>query len=160
MLHFAMDTTQTRPYPILFALAVAFAAGELGLTAFLLAGGGTGPWYDVLLILLLFDAIWTVLFSSTYVLWSTHGGLHLLADLTSSIFWIFAAAFCWGLVAGFAQSSKAEGCARHPSSFRCSRRLSIGSLAWIEFALCAMTLALAAMWVRASRKNRRPNICV
>jgi hypothetical protein len=45
----------------------------------------------------LFDALCTVLFLPTYVLWSTRGALDLLADLINSVFWIFAAAIVWVL---------------------------------------------------------------
>ena len=48
-------------------------------------------------IIFLFDALWTVLFFPTCVLWYTKGSLDVLADLFGSIFWIFAAAVFWVL---------------------------------------------------------------
>jgi hypothetical protein len=111
MLQFLPDST------FLFALAVSSAAVELALTAYLMIAGSQvrGGLYHSLFVLLLlpcfeqlvqfscrqiiflFDALCTVLFLPTYVLWSTRGALDLLANLFGSIFWIFAAAIVWVL---------------------------------------------------------------
>jgi hypothetical protein len=120
MLKFVQDRVLSKSYPVLFTLAVSSSAVQLCLTAYLIvAGSRTNQWraasYHSLfvvstlflylasdqlscrLILFLFDAIWTILFPSTYVLCFTRGSLHLLANIFGSIFWIFAAAIVWVL---------------------------------------------------------------
>ena len=115
MLQFSVDNVHNQNYHVLFAIAVSSAAVELGLTAYLLAAGRhmRGASYHTLFvvsrillflapvnlslrsIVLLFDALWTVLYPSTCVLWSTKGSLDLLANLFGSVFWIFTAAMVW-----------------------------------------------------------------
>lgn len=115
MLQFSVDNVHNQNYHVLFAIAVSTAAVELGLTAYLLAAGRhmRGASYNTLFvasrmflslalvnlslrsIVLLFDALWTVLYPSTCVLWSTKGSLDLLANLFGSVIWIFAAAMVW-----------------------------------------------------------------
>jgi hypothetical protein len=70
-------------HPLLFFLIVAVAAAELGLTAFLINGynatGYPSDNYRSLIIFILFDACWTVLFGLAYLLFIIDGALHLLA---------------------------------------------------------------------------------
>ncbi|KAN0135708.1 hypothetical protein V8E53_006599, partial [Lactarius tabidus] len=122
------------PYPTLFTLAVASAAVELGLTAYLIAGWRGGP----LLTLLSFNALCTILFPMIYAIWSTEGSIHLLSSLFGSIFWILAAAIVWGSAMGYTHNTKTgKGCQGNPSEFYfCPHLLSPRSLAWIEFILC------------------------
>jgi hypothetical protein len=115
MLQFAVERMHDQNYHVLFALAVSTAAVELGLTAYLLATRDRmrGASYQTLFvasriillrplahfscrsIIFLSDALWTVLYPSTCVLWSTKGSLDLLADLFGSVLWIFVAAIVW-----------------------------------------------------------------
>jgi hypothetical protein len=70
-------------HPLLFFLIAAVAAAELGLTAFLVHGhentGYPSPRYRSLIIFILFDACWTVLFGLAYLLFIVDGALHFLA---------------------------------------------------------------------------------
>ncbi|KAI9453995.1 hypothetical protein F5148DRAFT_448451 [Russula earlei] len=114
-----------------------------------------GASYHSLHNIFLFDALWTVLYPSASVLWLTNGSLDLLAYLFGSIFWIFAAAIVWGSAVGFVHNTRArKSCGGIPSDLYCSHYLSPGSLAWMEFMLCAVTLILASIWVRASRSRQ------
>jgi hypothetical protein len=108
MLQFSLYTVKTHNDCVLFALAVYTAAVQLGLTAYLLAARAS---YHTLFVsfppnfvyvksscrstIFLFDALWTILYPSTCVLWYTKGSLNLLANLFGSVFWIFAAAIVW-----------------------------------------------------------------
>jgi hypothetical protein len=110
MLHFSFYTVKNHNDGVLFALAVSTAALQLGLTAYLLAATAS---YNTLFVALfclcapvksscrsfsfLFDALWTILYPSTCVVWHTKGSLDLLANLFGSVFWIFAAAIFWVL---------------------------------------------------------------
>ncbi|KAF8481102.1 hypothetical protein DFH94DRAFT_738066 [Russula ochroleuca] len=151
MLQFLPDST------VLFALAVSSAAMELGLTAYLMIAGThvRGGLYHSLQIIFLFDALWTVLFLPTCVLWYTKGSLDVLANLFGSICWIFAAAIVWGSAIGSVHNKRArKSCTGMPSDLRCTHYISPGSLAWMEFVLCIVTLILAILWVRVSRFGR------
>jgi hypothetical protein len=72
-------------HPFLFFLIAAVGAAELGLTAFLVhdydtrAGGYPSDYYRSLIIFILFDACWTVLFGLAYLLFIVGGALHVLA---------------------------------------------------------------------------------
>ncbi|KAI0257638.1 hypothetical protein BJV78DRAFT_1163982 [Lactifluus subvellereus] len=145
MLKFTQDRV-----PVLFTLAVSSSAVQLGLTAYLIVASshtGTNQWrgdsYRTLLVLFLFDALWTILLMG-----------HLLENIFGSIFWIFAAAIVWGSAMGFVHNTKTrKSCRGIPSDIYCSHYLSPESLAWVEFMLCVVTLIIALMWVRASRKG-------
>jgi len=157
MLQFSVDNVHNKNHHVFFALAVSTAAVELGLTAYLLAARShmRGPSYHTLSIIFLFDALWTVLYPSTCVLWSTKGSLDLLANLFGSVLWIFAAAIVWGLSIGSVHNARARnGCKGIPLDLNCPHYLSPSSLAWTEFVLCLVTLILAIMWVQASRTRR------
>ncbi|KAI0002101.1 hypothetical protein BJV77DRAFT_971085 [Russula vinacea] len=151
MLQFIPDNT------VLFALAVSSAAVELGLTAYLMIAGiyVRGGLYHSLQIIFLLDALWTVLFFPTCVLWFTKGSLDVLANIFGSIFWIFAAAVFWGSAIGSVHNKRARrSCTGNPSDLRCTHYISPGSLAWMELTLCMVTLILAILWVRVSRFGR------
>ena len=47
------------------------------------------------LILFCFNAAWTTLFSTSYMLWYVDGASHLLANVASSVFWLFATSVLW-----------------------------------------------------------------
>ncbi|KAH9984677.1 hypothetical protein BJV74DRAFT_586411 [Russula compacta] len=157
MLQFATDYIRKRNHSVLFALAVSSAAVELGLTVYVMVAGSRlrGASYPSLPIIFLFDALWTILYTSTCILWLTKGSLDPLANLFSSIFWIFAAAVVWGSAFGLVHNTRAsKSCRGIPSDLYCSHYLSPGSLAWMKFALCVVSLVLASVWVRASRTGR------
>jgi len=158
MLHFTLSSVRKQDHSVLFALAVSFAAVQLGLTSYLMVAGSSvrGASYRSLPFMFLLDALWTVLYPSTCVLWLTKGSLDLLANWFGSIFWIFAAGIVWGFALGFAHRTRARrSCRGIPSDLHCPHYLSPGSLAWMEFVLCVVTLVLATMWVRASRTGWR-----
>ncbi|KAN0125228.1 hypothetical protein V8E52_001780 [Russula decolorans] len=154
MLQFRPDSEN---YTLLFTLAASSAAVELGLTAYLMIAGSHvgGVLYHSLQIIFLLDALWTVLFLPACVLWFTRGSLDLLANIFGSISWVFAAAFVWGSAIGWAHNTRArKSCRAIPSDSRCAYYISPGSLAWMELALCVVTLILAIMWMRGSRIGR------
>ncbi|KAI0078897.1 hypothetical protein K474DRAFT_779870 [Panus rudis PR-1116 ss-1] len=163
-------------HPFLFTLMALTAAAELGLTAFLISAGHdvytwTSPGYHSLLILLCFEAAWTLVFSTAYMLWVVDGAVHLLANVASSVFWLLLTAVLWGIAAGLFHSSRADSdCvdnvsiprlvpARPPShpelrdltGGRCRQTLTVEALGWTEFSLCATTLVLTMLWVRAGK---------
>lgn len=104
-------------HPFLFTLMTLTAAAELGLTAFLLSAGTeysiwSSPAYHSLyvrpeksptialisaarLVLMCFEAAWTVLFSTAYLFWLAHGGTRLLAGVASSVLWLLLTAVLW-----------------------------------------------------------------
>jgi hypothetical protein len=47
------------------------------------------------LILLCFQAAWTLLFSTGYLLWVVDGGARLLASVASSVIWLLLTAILW-----------------------------------------------------------------
>ncbi|KAF8507178.1 hypothetical protein F5888DRAFT_1648162 [Russula emetica] len=172
MLQFRPDSEN---HILLFSLAASSAAVELGLTAYLMIAGSHvgGVLYHSLFvvsprfvsnnrvqlycrqILFLLDALWTVLFLPACVLWFARGSLDLLANIFGSIFWVFAAAFIWGSAIGWAHNTRArKSCRAIPSDSRCTYYISPGSLAWMELALCVVTLSLAIIWMRGSRIGR------
>jgi hypothetical protein len=138
MLQFLPDST------VLFALAVSSAAMELGLTAYLMIAGThvRGGLYHSLFVLLhclalsnssvllcrqiifLFDALWTVLFLPTCVLWYTKGSLDVLANLFGSICWIFAAAIVWVLFSNSMLYPVSESCVAGIGHRVCSQQES------------------------------------
>ncbi|KAI0304965.1 hypothetical protein BC826DRAFT_979168 [Russula brevipes] len=156
-MHHLLDNVHYHNFPVLFTLAVSSAAVELGLTAYLMTAGSRmrGASYHSLPVIFLLDALWTMLFPSTCVLWFTKGSLDLLATLFGSVCWVFASAIVWGSAIGFVHNTRArKSCRAYPSDLHCPHYLSPASLAWMEFALCVVTLVLAVIWVRASRARR------
>ena len=47
------------------------------------------------LIMFCFNAAWTILFSTTYMLWYVDGASHFLANVASSVFWLLATSALW-----------------------------------------------------------------
>lgn len=47
------------------------------------------------LILFLFNAVWTTLFSTTYMLWVADGASHILANIASSVIWLLITTVLW-----------------------------------------------------------------
>ena len=47
------------------------------------------------LIMFCFNAAWTTLFSTTYMLWYVDGASHFLANVASSVFWLLATSALW-----------------------------------------------------------------
>jgi len=87
-------------HPFLFATMAFSAMAELGLTAFLVcAGNEHHTWpssrYHSLLILFVFNAVWTTLFSTAYMMWIVDGASHLLASIASSVIWLMITAILW-----------------------------------------------------------------
>ncbi|KIP11970.1 hypothetical protein PHLGIDRAFT_62657 [Phlebiopsis gigantea 11061_1 CR5-6] len=154
-----------RRHPLLFTLMTLTAAAELGLTAFLIsAGGSVGTWgsprYRSLLILLFFEATWTLVFAAAYLFWVIHGGAARLANAASSVIWLLLTAFLWGAAAGFIHSSHNGGdCTRRGPKSRCRQSQTIEALGWIEFSLCILTLITTILWmttgVRVRMKDSR-----
>jgi hypothetical protein len=95
-----MSFVKAHYHPFLFLSMMLSGATELGLTAYLVdAGNENHTWpsarYHTLLLLILFDAAWTVLFSGAYMLWLADGARHFLASIASSIFWLSTNAILW-----------------------------------------------------------------
>ena len=40
-------------------------------------------------------AAWTVLFAGAYVVWALDGGIHLLANVASSVIWLLLTSVLW-----------------------------------------------------------------
>lgn len=120
---------KTNYHPFLFALMTFSALAELGITAFLVSAGNEhntwpSPRYHSLcvnnfhienilkllfhssLILFLFNAAWTTLFSTAYMLWISYGASHILASVASSVIWLLATTVLWVCLssAGITQS--------------------------------------------------------
>jgi len=95
-----MSFVKAHYHPFLFALMTLSSLAELGLTAFLISAGNehhTWPTakYHSLLILFLFNAVWTIVFSLAYTLWILDGAAHLLASIASSVIWLLITTVLW-----------------------------------------------------------------
>ncbi|PPR06886.1 hypothetical protein CVT24_011576 [Panaeolus cyanescens] len=95
-----MPFLEAHYHPFLFAMMMLCGIAELGLTSFLIsAGNENGTWpsprYHALLIMFCFNASWTLLFSSTYMLWYVDGASHFLANIASSVIWILITTILW-----------------------------------------------------------------
>lgn len=95
-----MSFAEAHYHPFLFTMMILVGLAEAGLTAFLVNAGNThGTWpsprYHSLLLFILFNACWTVLFAVAYMLWLVDGAKHLLANIASSIFWLTVTATLW-----------------------------------------------------------------
>ncbi|KAH9835572.1 uncharacterized protein C8Q71DRAFT_724229 [Rhodofomes roseus] len=143
-------------HPYLFTLMTLTATTELGLTAFLISAGSqtytwASPGYYSLLILVCFMAAWTVLFSGAYVLWALDGGVHLLANVASSVIWLLITSVLWGAGAGLMHSSRvSSNCPESASITRCRQTVTVEALGWTEFGLCCLTLGATLFWLRQS----------
>ena len=82
-------------HPFLFFLIAAVGAAELGLTAYLVhdyetrSSGYPSDRFRSLIIFILFNASWTVLFGFAYLLFIVGGALHALARYVSSSFHLY-----------------------------------------------------------------------
>ncbi|KAI0793484.1 hypothetical protein C8Q75DRAFT_841008 [Abortiporus biennis] len=123
-------------HPYLFTLIALTSAAELGLTAFLINVGNelhiwASPNYHSLLILLCFEASWTLLFATAYMMWFVDGGAQILANVASSVFWLLLTSVLWGAAAGLMHNTRSGGnCPGRPSisrfvSDRVAARLSL-----------------------------------
>ncbi|KAH0590702.1 hypothetical protein H2248_000830 [Termitomyces sp. 'cryptogamus'] len=147
-------------HPFLFALITCSALAELGLTAFLVSAGNEhNTWpskrYHALLILFVFNAAWTTLFSTAYVLWFFDGAGHFLANVASSVIWLLATSVLWGTAAGVMHNTRSGGdCAGSATISRCRQSLTVEALGWTEFSLCVLTMMATCLWLNGSRKSQ------
>ncbi|KAF9015223.1 hypothetical protein BDQ17DRAFT_1386000 [Cyathus striatus] len=154
-----MSFVKAHYHPALFALMTLSAMAELGLTAFLVSAGNehkTWPSarYHSLLILFLFNAAWTTLFSATYMLWFVDGSSHLLANIASSVAWLLVTAVLWGTAAGVMHNTRTGGnCAGRATISRCRQSLTVEALGWTEFGLCVLTMMATCLWVCTHRRR-------
>ncbi|KIM32642.1 hypothetical protein M408DRAFT_312791 [Serendipita vermifera MAFF 305830] len=147
-------------HPFLFFLIAAVGAAELGLTAYLVhdyenrASGYPSDRYRSLIIFILFNASWTVLFGFAYLLFIVGGALHALASIASSAIWLIITAILWGVAAGLFRNERGGGmCDGEPVISRCRQVQTVEALAWTEMGLCILTLLAACFWVRRSRRS-------
>ncbi|KAH9937672.1 uncharacterized protein B0H18DRAFT_867541 [Fomitopsis serialis] len=159
-------------HPYLFTLMTLTAMTELGLTAFLISAGGqtyawASPGYYSLcvlrlrrglapnrLILVCFMAAWTVLFAGAYVLWALDGGVHLLANVASSVIWLLLTSVLWGAGAGLMHSTRVSSdCPESASISRCRQTVTVEALGWTEFGLCCITLGATLFWLRQGMRK-------
>lgn len=145
-------------HPLLFTLIALLAAVELGLSAFLVHQVQHAPSsrYKSLVILFLFDAVWTLLFAGAFVFWIMNGALHLLASIGSSGVWLTITAILWGVAAGlFHNLLGGVNCRDTPALSSCRQAQALEAIGWTEMALCIVTLLAACFWVRSSKRNPR-----
>lgn len=45
--------------------------------------------------MILFDAVWTTVFSTAYMLWIIAGAVHILASIASSAIWLLITSILW-----------------------------------------------------------------
>ncbi|KAF8807431.1 hypothetical protein BYT27DRAFT_7165036 [Phlegmacium glaucopus] len=156
-----MPFLEAHYHPFLFAMMTLSAMAELGLTAFLIsAGNENGTWpspkYHHLLIMFCFNAAWTTLFSTTYMLWYVDGASHFLANVASSVFWLLATSLLWGTAAGIMHNTRTgSDCAGRATISRCRQSLTVETLGWTEFGLCVLTMVATCLWVNSSRWKRQ-----
>ena len=130
----------------LFALLAIVALTELGVTAYLVNYYdrlGYLSWrYRSVIILLLFNSVWTSVFGLAYVCFIASGALNRLARLTASVTWLFITAILWGVAAGLYTSYRDGGwwCWNSPALWFCRRTQAAEGLAWTAFALCIVTM--------------------
>ncbi|KAN0100646.1 hypothetical protein V8E55_000630 [Tylopilus felleus] len=172
-----MPYIKTHYHPFLFVLITVCAMAELGLAAFLISAGNENRnWpsarYRSLLILFEFNAVWTTMFGTAYLLWIVDGAVHLLASIASSIVWLAITTVLWGVSAGMMHNTRTGGnCnwisdsafvnASSPcyqpeelsSVSSCRETLTVEAVGWVEFGLCALTLLATCMWLRTSKRS-------
>ncbi|KAL9716221.1 hypothetical protein Ac2012v2_000667 [Leucoagaricus gongylophorus] len=90
------------------------ALAELALTAFLIGKGNENrTWptnrYHSLLVMFLFNATWTMVFSAGYILWMLDGGSQILASVASSVIWLIITTILWGIAAGVMHNTRGGG---------------------------------------------------
>lgn len=161
-----MSFVKAHYHPFLFAFMTLSSLAELGLTVFLINAGNANhtwpsPRYHSLLKLFLFNAAWTTMFSTAYMLWIVDGAVHLLASIASSVIWLLITTILWGSAAGIMHNTRTGGDCPHslPIS-RCRQSLTVEALGWSEFGLCLFTLVATCMWVQTSRRNYRSSFYV
>ncbi|KDQ63728.1 hypothetical protein JAAARDRAFT_29758 [Jaapia argillacea MUCL 33604] len=146
-------------HPYLFGLMTFCSMAELGLTAFLISAGNEHhSWstvrYHALLILFCFDAVWTMIFSTAYLLWYIDGSVHVLASIASSVIWLAITSIVWGTASGVMHSTRGgTECVETPNLPRCRQNLTVEALGWTEFSLCVVALLATLFWIRASRRR-------
>ncbi|KXN89998.1 hypothetical protein AN958_05003 [Leucoagaricus sp. SymC.cos] len=156
-----MSFLKAHYHPFLFTLMTMSAMAELGLTAFLIwAGNEHGTWpterYHSLLIMFLFNATWTLVFSAAYMLWMVDGGSQFLASVASSVIWLLVTTVLWGTAAGVMHNTRGGGdCALKPIIHRCRQSLTVEALGWTEFGLCTLTMLLTCLWVKSNDYRRK-----
>ncbi|KAH8120338.1 hypothetical protein DFH11DRAFT_1559613 [Phellopilus nigrolimitatus] len=148
-------------HPFFFLLMALVAMTELGLTSFLInAGNDSDTWptpqYHSLLIFFCFNAVWTTLFATSYILWIVDGAVHVLASIASSVAWLFVNTMLWAISSGIMLHTRGGGnCAGVPTISRsCRQSLTVMALGWTELGLSIATLLATCFWVRASRRRR------
>ncbi|KAJ3879944.1 hypothetical protein F5051DRAFT_324899 [Lentinula edodes] len=159
-------------HPFLFTVMTLCAAAELGLTAFLIsAGNANGTWpsprYHALLIMFAFNASWTLLFSTAYMLYLFDGATHFLANVASSVIWVLLTGILWGTAAGVMHNTRTgTDCpdvppiSRHDltDSSRCRQSLTVEALGWTEFGLCTVNILATCAWVYTSSTTSRSRV--
>jgi len=156
------------------------ATAELGLTAFLISAGNevatwSTPGYHSLLILLCFEAAWTLVFSTAYMIWVVEGAVRMLASIATSVFWLLLTAVVWGTGAGLIHSNRVSGTCFdrstlsrfvptsmhiHPHELRslgdrCGQSVTVEALGWTEFSLSCVTLIATVMWMKIGFGRKR-----
>ncbi|KAF7339446.1 hypothetical protein MSAN_02158900 [Mycena sanguinolenta] len=155
-----MSFPEAHYHPFLFTMLILAGGAEAGLTRFLInAGNARNTWpsprYHTLLIWMLFNAIWTVLFAGAYMLWFVDRAKHLLANIASSIFWLTVTVTLWGVSAGIFHNTRTGGrCPTSAPISRCRQSLTVEALAWVEFGLSVFALFWTCVWVGSSGQKR------
>ncbi|KAJ7505336.1 hypothetical protein B0H11DRAFT_1978102 [Mycena galericulata] len=145
-------------HPLLFTLIALLAAAELGLSAFWVHQVQHDPSsrFKSLVILFLFNSVWTLLFAGAYVFWIVDGALHELASIGSSGIFLAITAILWGVAAGLFHPVRGGGnCSGEPAISPCRETLVLEAISWTEMGLCILTLLAACFWVRTSRRSYR-----
>jgi len=172
-------SAQVHYHPFFFLLMALVAMTELGLTAFLINAGNEhdtwpSPRYHVLLIYICFNAVWTTLFATSYVLWVLDGAVHILASIASSVSWLIINTSLWAVAAAFMHHTRTGGnCAGVPTisrfvsdrtpvsssstlspspSHSCRQSLTVEALCWTELGLSGITLLATCIWVGTNRQ--------
>jgi tellurite resistance protein TehA-like permease len=155
-----MPPLKARYHPYLFLFITLCAMAQLGLTSYLINLGNQIGFaeasYHSLLILFLFNSVWTVVFGVAYTIWIVNGDLHLLASMASSFIWLFITSVLWGSAAGVLHKIRGgESCSGHPAISRCRQSQTVEAVGWTEFGLCLLTFLSTTLWILASKTNPR-----
>ncbi|KAJ7109718.1 hypothetical protein C8R43DRAFT_1099762 [Mycena crocata] len=146
-------------HPFLFTLIALLAMAELGLSAFWVhqVQHESSNRFRSLVILFLFNSVWTTLFAGAYVFWIIDGALHGLASIGSSGIWLTITAILWGVAAGLFHPLTCQPTYSMllRQIFRCRETLALEAIGWTEMGLCILTLLAACFWVRSSRRSYR-----
>lgn len=156
-----MSFVKANYHPFLFTSITMSALAELALTAFLIGKGNENrTWptnrYHSLLVMFLFNATWTMVFSAGYILWMLDGGSQILASVASSVIWLIITTILWGIAAGVMHNTRGGGdCDLKPIIHRCRQSLTVEALGWTEFGLCTLTLILTCLWIKSNNYRRK-----